>query len=467
MPETPEERGEVGPATPIHAEELLGLGPEVPVLVSQALDAKSSDDVDRLVTPLHPAEVADLLQQLGSDHRKGLVEHLRPQSVPDILAELDETVRDEVVERIGIDALAASIAMLDTDDALMLLSSLDEGKQRQVMDAIPTALRAALALGLTYPEDSAGRLMQRDFVAVPTFWNVGETIDYLRDSENLPNDFYDIFVVDPGHRPVGTVALSRVLRSKRPVRMQEIMDPHMTTVPVGMDQEEVAYIFAQHDLTSTPVVDDTSRLIGVIMVDDVVDVIHEEAEEDIMHLGGVQGDDLYEAVIDTGKGRFSWLFINLFTAVVASIVIGFFQNTIEQIVILAVLMPIAASMGGNAGTQTLTVAVRAIATKELTSANAARVLTKEILVGALNGVSFAIIVGAVAWVWSGDIAIGAVIAGAMMITMVVAGLAGMAIPIGLSRTGVDPAVASGVFLTTITDVVAFFAFLGLAAWFLL
>jgi magnesium transporter len=334
------------------------------------------------------------------------------------------------------------------------------------MHASPAAVRATLKQGLAFPEDSAGRLMQRDFVAVPTFWTVGETIDFLREADDLPNDFYDIFVVDPGHRPVGTVAVSRVLRSRRPVAMEQIMAAELTSVPVDLDQEEVAYIFAQHDLISTPVVDAAGRLIGVIMVDDIVDVIHEEAEEDLMHLGGVHEDDLYADVLVTGRARFSWLCLNLLTAILASVVIAFFQATIERIVMLAVLMPIAASMGGNAGTQTLTVVVRAIAMKDLTPANAWRVFSKEVLVGVLNGLSFAAIVGIVAWAWSGDGAIGLVMAAAMTVTMIVAGIVGTAIPIGLSRTGVDPAVASSVFLTTITDVVAFLAFLGLAAWFL-
>ncbi len=467
MAETGAERDADRTAPPTHAEDLLGLGPEVALAVAAALDAGREDEATGLVAPLHAAEVADLLEQLSSDHRHQLVERLRTGFSPAVLAELDETVREDVAEQLGTTGLAAAIAELETDDALSLIASLDGDRRRQIMQASPAAVRATLEQGLAFPEDSAGRLMQRDFVAVPTFWTVGETIDFLREAEDLPNDFYDIFVVDPGHRPVGTVAVSRVLRSRRPMAMEQIMAAELTSVPVDLDQEEVAYIFAQHDLISTPVVDAAGRLIGVIMVDDIVDVIHEEAEEDLMHLGGVHEDDLYADVLGTGRSRFSWLFLNLLTAILASGVIAFFQGTIERIVMLAVLMPIAASMGGNAGTQSLTVVVRAIAMKDLTSANAWRVLSKELLVGVFNGLSFAVIVGTVAWVWSGDGAIGLVMAAAMTVTMVVAGLVGTAIPIGLSRTGVDPALASGVFLTTITDVVAFFVFLGLAAWFLL
>jgi magnesium transporter len=289
----------------------------------------------------------------------------------------------------------------------------------------------------------------------------------MRESDSLPSDFYDIFVVDPRHRAVGKVALGRLLRTQRPVRIGDIMETDIVTVPVTMDQEEVAFIFAQKDLISAPVVDDAGRVIGAITVDDVVDVIQEEAHEDIMRLGGVTGDDLYEAVVDTGKARFPWLFVNLITAVVASTVIGLFEGTLQKLVFLAVLMPIVASMGGNAGTQTLTVAVRAIAMKHLTRANAVRVLSKEVLVGIFNGLLFAVVVGAIAWFWSDSIGIGLVMAAAMVINLIVAGLAGIAIPLAVARIGIDPAIASGVFLTTVTDVVGFFAFLGLAAWFLI
>jgi magnesium transporter len=398
--------------------------------------------------------------------RTQLVELLRPKFDPVVLTELDETVRDEVAEQLGTETIAKAIASLDSDDALNLISTLEETKQRRVLHAISYALRSMLEEGLAFPEDSAGRLMQREFVAVPTFWTVGEVIDFLRESDDLPDDFYDVFVVDPRHRLIGYVALNRVLRAKRPVLVRDIMIDEFVSVPVNMDQEEVAYVFAQQDLVSAPVVDDNERLIGVITIDDIVDVIHQEAEEDLMRLGGVREDDLYAAVIDTGKSRFAWLFVNLLTAVIASVVIGLFQGTIEQVVMLAVLMPIAASMGGNAGTQTLTVAVRAIAMKELTTANAYRVMSKEILVGTFNGVLFALIVGVIAWIWSGSIGIGVVMAVAMVITLIVAGFAGAAIPLALSRTRFDPAIASGVFLTTVTDVVAFLAFLGLGTWFL-
>ena len=451
---------------PLQAKDLLGLNPDVIREAIVALDSNDGSAILEIVAPLHPAEIADLIEMLRGPMRTQLVELLRPKFDPVVLTELDVTVRDEVAEQLGTETIAKAIASLDSDDALNLISTLEETKQRRVLHAISYALRSMLEEGLAFPEDSAGRLMQREFVAVPTFWTVGEVIDFLRESDDLPDDFYDVFVVDPRHRLIGYVALNRVLRAKRPVLVRDIMIDEFVSVPVNMDQEEVAYVFAQQDLVSAPVVDDNERLIGVITIDDIVDVIHQEAEEDLMRLGGVQEDDLYAAVIDTGKSRFAWLFVNLFTAVIASVVIGLFQGTIEQVVMLAVLMPIAASMGGNAGTQTLTVAVRAIAMKELTTANAYRVMSKEILVGTFNGVLFALIVGVIAWIWSGSVGIGVVMAVAMVITLIVAGFAGAAIPLALSRTRFDPAIASGVFLTTVTDVVAFLAFLGLGTWFL-
>jgi magnesium transporter len=451
---------------PVQAEEIPGLSAEVFSSVTEALDDEHRFESRLLVEQLRAPELADLLQLLRPELRGRLVDYLRPDFDPEILPELEDDVRDDVAERLGTRALARTIARLETDDALELISSLQEDQQRQIFQAIPSALRVTLREGLAFPEDSAGRLMQRDFVAVPAFWSVGETIDYLREADNLPNDFYDIFVVDPRHRAIGSIALSHVLRNQRPVKIIDIAEPDLVTVPATMDQEEVAFLFGQQDLVSAPVVDDAGRLIGTITVDDVLDVIHEEAEEDIMRLGGVKTDDLYSAALETGRSRFSWLFLNLVTAILASIVIGFFEGTLEQIVMLAILMPIVASMGGNAGTQTMTVAVRALATRELTGANAMRVLGKEALVGVYNGLLFALLIGLVAWFWSGSWSIGAVMAVAMVITLVIAALAGMMIPLGLSRTGVDPAIASGVILTTITDVIAFSAFLGLAAGFL-
>jgi len=306
--------------------------------------------------------------------------------------------------------------------------------------------------------------MQREVVAIPSFWSVGETIDYMRETDDLPDDFYDIFVVDPKHRPIGTLPLNKIMRTKRSVLVSEIMQTeHLKPIPAAADQEEVAYMFRQLDLVSAPVVDEGGRVIGVITIDDIVDVIDEEAEEDILRLAGVSEIDLYHAVLDTTRARFSWLFVNLLTAILASVVIGLFEATIDQVVALAVLMPIVASMGGNAGTQTLTVAVRALAMKELTPVNQLSFIGKELVVGFVNGILFALIIALVAGLWFHSTLLGVVIALAMVINLVVAGVAGTAVPLALVRWGVDPAVASSVFVTTVTDVVGFFAFLGLAA----
>ena len=451
--------------------------------IVNALAAGEHIRLRELLLGLHHSDVADLLEHLDAENRDLVVDTLGENFDPEILTELDETVRDHIIDRLGVEELATALQELESDDALEVVEELDEDEQQQVLDAIPASDRTLIEEGLSYPEDSAGRLMQREVVTVPTFWTVGETIDFLRQSadredgegdsqrggeseDSLPDQFYDLFVVDPAHKPVGTVPLSRVLRSRRPVPVTDIMETEMKLLPVTTDQEDVAYVFRQRDLVSAPVVDDGGRLVGAITIDDVVDVIDEEHEEDIMLLAGVQEDDFYNATMDTTRSRFAWLLINLGTAILASIVIGLFDATLEQMVALAVLMPIVASMGGNAGTQTLTVSVRALAMKELTPTNAVRVIGKEALVGVFNGILFAVLIGVVAWAWFGNVELGVVIGMAMIVNMLVAGLAGTTVPLALDRMGIDPAVASSVFLTTITDVVGFFVFLGLAAGFL-
>ncbi len=444
-------------------------------LVSGVHEALSAGDVERLrahVEPLHDADVADLLQSLSADDRRRFVEVFRADFHPAVLAELDDHVRAEIIEELGVTELAQAVAELETDDALHVLANLDETEQQQLLDAIPPADRVVLEQGLAYPEFSAGRLMRREMVAVPTFWTVGETIDFLRreaeDEESLlPDEFHDIFVVDPAFRPVGVVSLSRLLRTRRHVPVTDIMASEMKLVRTDVEQEDVAFLFRQRDLISAPVVDESGRLVGMITIDDIVDVIDEEYEDDIMRLGGVPGDDLYRAVVDTVRARWPWLMLNLGTAILASLVIGLFEGTIADLVALAVLMPIVASMGGNAGTQTLTVAVRALATRELTPANALRVIRKEAWVGTINGLLFAVVAAGVAWVWFGNVMIALVIALAMIVNLIVAAVFGALIPLMLERLRIDPAVASGVFLTTVTDVVGFFAFLGLAAWIIL
>ena len=442
--------------------------------IVEALDEGRNDDVWEMVEPLHYSEIADMLEWMSSGEREEFVSALGSRLDYDALTELDETVREEVIGYLGIENMVQAVAELDSDDAVELFRELDKEDQRELLEAVAPEDRAYIEEALSFPEDSAGRLMQRELVWVPEGWNVGQTIDYCRASADeddataeLPETFYDIYVVDAAQKPVGHVPLSLLLRTKRPVTMKDLMNTDMHVLTALMDQEDVAHTFRQRDLVSAPVVDDASRLVGVITIDDVVDVIDEEHEEDMMLLAGVSEGDLYDATLDTTRARFTWLLVNLGTAVLASLVIGLFAATLEQIVALAVLMPIVASMGGNAGTQTLTVAVRGLATKELSSTNALRVMLKELLVGTINGVLFAVIAGVVAWVWFDSLAIGGVIAAAMVVNMMVAALAGTSIPILLERWGVDPAIASSVFLTTVTDVVGFFAFLGLAALVLL
>jgi len=436
--------------------------------VVEALENHDAALVRKLMAPAHYADVADLLERLNTENRGRLLDILGPDFEPDTLTELDDAVRDDVIEHLGVEAAAAAVQELDSDDALQVMEELNEDDQQQLLDAMPDSERSVIEQGLSYPEDSAGRLMQREVVFIPTFWNVGETIDYIRkcadsDDNNLPDHFHDIFIVDPAHKPVGMLALDQLLRTRRPVKIVDIMDDDITPIPVNTDQEDVALLFRRRDLTSAPVVDATGRLLGTITIDDVVDVIDEEHEQDIMRLGGVQEGDLYDAVLDTTRARFSWLLVNLGTAIIASLVIGLFDATLEQIIALAILMPVVASMGGNAGTQTMTVTVRALAMKELTTTNALRVVGKEILVGAINGVLFAVIAALVVWLWFDSLTLGLVIGLAMIVNMVVAGFSGTMIPMLLDHLGFDPAVASSVFLTTVTDVVGFFVFLGLAA----
>jgi magnesium transporter len=356
---------------------------------------------------------------------------------------------------------------LESDDALNLIEDLDEDFQQQILKSLSKSMRAAIEEGLTFPEDSAGRLMQRSMIAVPQFWTVGKTIDFLRASKDIPDNFYDVIVVDPMHHVVGEVPVGRILRAARGTKIEDLALENAHAVRASVDQEEVAFLFRREGLVSAPVINDDNRLIGVITVDDIVDVIDEEAEEDFLKIGGIANIDIYRPVWDTTKSRFFWLCLNMLTAIAASIVIGLFEATLERVVALAILMPIVASMGGNAGTQALTVAVRALATKDLSSTNAWRIIGKEALVGTLNGVSFAMISGVVAWLWFDDILLGLVIGFAMVINLMVAGLSGASIPIILDRYGLDPALSSSIFLTTITDIIGFFAFLGLAALVLL
>lgn len=449
-------------------ERLFGVDDTLVRACEAALLVENYDEVDRLTGPLHASDLADIVEELHGEARSRLIGHLRQSLDPETLHHLDDVVLEAVLEAMEPAEVAAAIIELDTDDAVDVIEDLAEDEQRQILEKLSPSDRAVLEEALTFPEDSAGRLMQREIVSVSEDWTVGDTIDYMRArAVDLPRDFYDVFVVDAERRPVGVLPLSRLVRTPRDAPLADIMTTDLHPIPLAMDQEEVALMFHQYGLVSAAVVDTDNRLAGVITADDIVHVVHEEVEEDLMRLGGVPEDDFYEAVLGTTRARFPWLVVNLLTIIMASIAIGFFEQTIQQIVALAILMPIVASMGGNAGTQTLTVAVRALAMKELTKTNVKRVVVKEIVVGAFNGLLFAAVMGPVAWLWFGDVEIGAVIAAAMIINLIAAGFAGIATPLVLDRLGVDPAIASTVVLTGVTDVVGFVAFLGLAALVLL
>ena len=425
--------------------------------------SKNIEFLKNNVLNLHHADIADIFEILAEEDRKLLAVCLENSLPAEVLASIDEQVLSEILDNYKPGILGDLIGKLDTDEAVYVIENIDIDRREALIKQIPSAERKLIRQALEFPEMSAGRLMQRDYVAVPKYWNVGQVIDYLRGSVKVPDQFYSIFIVDPKHVPVGTVPLHRIMRNNRNIVLTDIMIDDPVVVKVNTDQEDIAYLFEKYDLTSAPVVNARNRLIGMITVDDVVEVIQEEAEEDMLKLAGVSGDtDLYMAAWKTARSRFSWLFINLLTAILASISIGFFEGTIKQIVALAVLMPIVASMGGNAGTQTLTVAVRAIATRELNPSNSLRVFGKEILVGLINGIVFAVIVGLVAALWFGEHGLGIVIALAMMFNLLVAGFFGASIPIMLQKLKVDPALGASILLTTVTDVVGFFVFLGLA-----
>ena len=443
------------------------LNPDYIDMVVSAADRGDSERLRELIEALHPADVADLMAFLSADYRQELLAFIAPEALADILSELDTNIREELLEQVTPTALARALEDLDSDDAADLVEDLEDDKRDAVLAAMSESDRAGIRNSLAYAEESAGRLMQREVMAAPQFWTVGQTIDHMRQAgDDLPDLFFDIYVVDPAYVPLGGVALSRLLKTRRDTPLVQIMEP-VSEIPVDMDQEEVAYIFDKYHLISAPVTDPGGRLVGQITVDDIVGVIQEESQEDILALAGVSDAGRDATVFGVARSRFWWLLINLGTAVLASSVISLFEGAISRLVALAVLMPIVASMGGNAGTQTLTVAVRALATKELTSVNVWRTVVREIIVGLFNGVAFAICVGLVASFWFSDPMLGLVIGMAMVINLVAAALAGIFVPITLDKMGYDPAVSSTVFVTTVTDVVGFFSFLGLAVLILL
>jgi len=435
--------------------------------ILDALEDESREALAELLAPFHAADIADLLEQISVGERRALLS-LWPTGIDgEVLSELDESLREEVIEYLPADVLAEAVRDLDSDDVVDIVEDLEPEQQGVILDALDEADRIAVEQALTYPEYTAGRLMQRELVMAPEHWTVGEIIDYMRGKDDLPEQFYHVMLVDPRMRVIGKVALGQIMASPREMPLRDIADENFRTIPVTQSQEDVAYTFNQYHLISAPVVNEAGRLVGVITIDDAMAVLSEEAEEDILRLAGVGEESLSDRVLEIARGRFLWLLVNLATAILASVVIAQFEATISQIVALAVLMPIVASMGGNAGTQSMAVAVRAIATRDLSASNTWRVIRRELAAGTLNGLAFAAIMAVVATLWFGQPLIGLVIGMAMVLTLASAALSGILLPILLDRFGVDPAVASGPFVTTVTDVVGFFAFLGLATLILL
>jgi magnesium transporter len=443
------------------------LRPDYVDQVSEAIRSNDAASLRRLVAELHEADMGDLIEALDQDLRPRLIELLGSDFDFTALTEVDDTVRDEILDELPSETVAEGVRDLDSDDAAELLEDLPKQDQDEILGQLPAHERFAVERLLQYPEDTAGRRMQTEFIAVPPFWTVGQTIDYMRETPDLPDRFFELYVVDPAYQFRGVVALDRVLRTKRPVTIAELVEAEKYKVHAADDLEEVARLFEHYNLIAAPVVDDSDRLVGVITVDDVLDIITKEADEEVKALGGVsRHEEFSDSVWTIARSRFPWLLANLLTALLASWVIRQFEGALAKMVALAVLMPIVASMGGNAGTQTMTVAVRAIATRDLGPANSWRFLRRELLVGVFNGIGFAIIIGTIAALWFNITDLGFVIGLAVLTVLAVAALGGLVIPLVLERMGADPAVSSGPFVTTITDVVGFAAFLGIATlWF--
>lgn len=432
----------------------------VDIETANNLEIKSS------LKDLHAADIAELLEFLSTNQRTYLLNQLDSEDYTDVLAELDDSIIDQTVNLLQHEKVAKSISDMETDDAVGLIESLEPDTQKKILDKVSAEDREIFNESLNYPEDTAGRRMQKEIVSMPSFWTVGQAIDYLRDEEELPEDFFELFIVDPSNKPLGSVSVSKVLRSNRKIRLNDITIESPIFIPADMDQEEAAMTFEKYSLVSAGVVDKNGRLIGRLTADDIMWVLQEEAEEDILRMGGVIETEMNQGIIKSTRKRFIWLFLNLLTAILASIVISFFDASIEKMVALAVLMPIVASMGGNAGTQTLTLTVRALATKDLVQNNRRKIFSKEISISILNSIIFAIITAVAAQLWFQDFYLSIIVGSAMVVNILSAGFFGFLIPYGLNYFRVDPAIASSVFVTTITDVVGFLSFLGLASIFL-
>ena len=421
--------------------------------------------LNKTLKELHPADSADIIENLVPENRSKLIELEGFNLDPEIFIELNESIQTEVFILLTTESITNILKRLESDNALKIIENLDKEKKIVVLNKLPPKDRFLLEEGLSYPEDSAARIMQREFTAIPSDWSVGQTIDYLRENKDLPEEFLEIFIVDSNFKPIGTVPSSKVLRTSRESKMNSIMNEMQVLIPVNMDKEEVGHTFENYNLISAGVVDKNNKLVGMITGDDVFTVLKEEAEEDVLRLAGVGDEKITDSILQKTKRRFNWLLLNLLTALLATWVISRFGATIQQMVALAFLMPIVASMGGNAGMQTLAVTIRALATKELSSGNFGKMVAKEFIIGILNGIIFAIITGAIVHLWFNDFNLSILIAVSMIMNMIVAGLFGILIPVSLKKFSIDPAIASSVFVTTITDVIGFLSFLGLGAYF--
>ena len=413
---------------------------------------------------MHPADAADIIEHLSENDRENLIKLNNFKINPEVFIELNESVQIEIIKYLSSEAIVRILKNLESDDAIAILENVDEKDKNSILSALPPKDRFALLEGLSYPEDSAARIMQREFTAIPSNWSVGQTIDYLRENKDLPEEFLEIFIVDNEFKPIGTVSSSKVLRTSRDAKMISIMNESQLSIPVDMDREEVGHLFENYNLNSACVVDKNNKLVGMITSDDILTVLKEEAEEDALRLAGVGDEEITDGVLKKTKRRFTWLLLNLFTAIIASVVIGFFQEDIEKVVALAVLMPIVASMGGNAGMQTLAVTIRTIATNELTKNNFSQNILKEFSIGILNGIIFAIISAGVVQLWFNDVTLSLIISISMVLNMIVAGLFGILVPVSLKKMNIDPAISSSVFVTTITDVIGFLSFLGIGSY---
>ncbi len=434
-------------------------------VVTEKISNNDANFITNSFKEMHPSDAADIIEHLNETDRENLIKLNNFKLDPQVFVELNESIQTEIIKYLSKDSIVDILKNLESDDAIKILENLEEKNKNDILSSLPPKDRFVLLESLSYPEDSAARIMQREFTAIPSNWSVGQTIDYLRENKDLPEEFLEIFIVDSEFKPIGTVPSSKVLRTPRDSKMISIMNESQLLIPVDMDREEVGHLFENYNLNSACVVDKGNKLVGMITSDDVLTVLKEEAEEDALRLAGVGDEEITDGIFKKTKRRFNWLLLNLFTAIIASVVIGFFQEDIEKVVALAVLMPIVASMGGNAGMQTLAVTIRSIATNELTKNNFSQNVIKEFSIGILNGIIFAIISAIVVHIWFDDLTLSLIISISMVLNMIVAGLFGILVPITLKKFNIDPAIASSVFVTTITDVIGFLSFLGVGAFF--